>query len=156
MQRRQLRDLRSAILRARMVRVAEVLEPLTMLLRSLVRPGIKEARLEIDVRDSELDKAVADRLMPALIHLVRNAVDHAIEPVVERTRLGKPTAGHAPLTSRERRHPPERTGREDGRGIDRAAIEKKLGRELPEDADLLDAITTPGFSTREQASETSG
>ena len=155
-QRRQLRDLRSAILRARMVRVAEVLEPLTMLLRSLVRPGIKEARLEIDVRDSELDKAVADRLMPALIHLVRNAVDHAIEPVVERTRLGKPTGGRVTIQSRETGNLLELTVRDDGRGIDRAAIEKKLGRAVPDNEALLDAITTPGFSTREHASETSG
>jgi two-component system chemotaxis sensor kinase CheA len=155
-QRRQLRDLRSAILRARMVRVAEVLEPLTMLLRSLVRPGIKEARLEIDVRDTELDKAVADRLMPALIHLVRNAVDHAIEPVVERSRLGKPNAGRVTIHCRESGNLLELTVRDDGRGIDRAAIEKKLGHAVADDDALLEAITTPGFSTREQASETSG
>lgn len=155
-QRRQLRELRSAILRARMVRVADVLEPLTMLLRSLVRPGIKEARLEIDVRDTELDKAVADRLMPALIHLVRNAVDHAIEPVVERTRLGKPNAGRVRIQCRETGNQLEITVRDDGRGIDRAAIEKKLGRALGTDEELLEAIATPGFSTREQASETSG
>lgn len=155
-QRRQLRDLRSAILRARMVRVAEVLEPLTMLLRSLVRPGIKEARLEIDVRDTELDKAVADRLMPALIHLVRNAVDHAIEPVVERTRLGKPNAGRVSIHCRESGNLLELMVRDDGRGLDRAAIEKKLGRAVAGDEGLLEAITTPGFSTREHASETSG
>lgn len=155
-QRRQLRDLRAAILHARMVRVAEVLEPLTMLLRSLVRPGIKEARLQIDVHDTELDKAVADRLTPALIHLVRNAVDHAIEPVVERTRLGKANAGRVAIKCRESGNQLELTVSDDGRGIDRAAIEKKLGHAVPDAEGLLDAITTPGFSTREQASETSG
>jgi two-component system chemotaxis sensor kinase CheA len=127
-----------------------------MLLRSLIRPGIKEARLEIDVRDTELDKAVADRLMPALIHLVRNAVDHAIEPVVERTRLGKANAGRVVIRCRETGNLLELTVRDDGRGIDRAAIENKLGHAVADDDGLLDAITRPGFSTREQASETSG
>lgn len=157
LQRRQLRDLRYAILRARMVRVSEVLEPLTLLMRSLARRGIKDARLELDVLDTELDKAVADRLLPAIIHLVRNAVDHAIEPVVERTRLGKPTVGRVTIRCRESSgNQLELSVRDDGRGIDRAAVETKLGRPIADDTELLDALTTPGFSTREQVSETSG
>ena len=91
LQGRQLRDLRRAILRARMVRVAEVLEPLPLLVRGLARTAQRDVRIEIDARDAELDKAVADRLLPALIHLIRNAVDHGFEDVA---RGG--SASHAP------------------------------------------------------------
>ncbi|HUS33368.1 MAG TPA: chemotaxis protein CheW [Kofleriaceae bacterium] len=156
-QGRQLRDLRRAILRVRMVRLSEVLEPLTLLVRSMVKPGIKEARLELDVRDSELDKAVADRLLPALVHLVRNAVDHAIEPVVERERAGKSRAGTVRIESREG------AGNQlvlsvvdDGRGIDRAVIARRARKELADDDAVLEVLTAPGFSTREKVTETSG
>jgi two-component system, chemotaxis family, sensor kinase CheA len=157
LQGRQLRDLRRGILRARMVRVVEVLEPLNLLVRSLTRPGIKEARLDVDVRDTELDKAVADRLLPALVHLVRNAIDHAIEPVAERRKLGKSEAGRVAICCREGSgNLLELSISDDGRGIDREAVARRAGRAAQDDHELLDILTTPGFSTRERATETSG
>jgi two-component system chemotaxis sensor kinase CheA len=156
-QSRQLRDLRSGILRARMVRVSDVLEPLSLIVRSMTKPGIKEAKLELDVRDTELDKAVADRVLPALIHLVRNAIDHAIEPVVERERAGKPRAGTVLIACREGGgNELELSISDDGRGIDREAIARRIGHVIEDDLALLDAITTPGFSTRDTATQTSG
>ncbi|HEX4451306.1 MAG TPA: Hpt domain-containing protein, partial [Kofleriaceae bacterium] len=92
-QARQLRDLRRAILRVRLIKISEALEPLSLVVRSLVRPGQREAQLDLDTGDAELDKAVADRLLPAIVHIVRNAVDHAIEPPDERAAAGKPRAG---------------------------------------------------------------
>ena len=157
LQGRQLRDLRRAILRARMVRVTEVLEPLALLVRSLGRSAQKEVRLEIEARDTELDKAVADRLLPALIHLVRNAVDHAIEPADERVARGKPSAGTIRVScldvggSRI-----ELTVQDDGRGIDRRAIAARSQRAIDDDAALLDVLTSPGFSTRDVVTRTSG
>jgi two-component system chemotaxis sensor kinase CheA len=157
LQARQLRDLRRGILRARMVRVAEVLEPLWLLVRSLVQPGIKEARLELDVNDSELDKAVADRLLPAIVHLVRNAVDHAIEPISERERAGKPRVGSVRIACRERAgNQLELEVSDDGRGIDREAIARRAGRSVADHTELLDVLATPGFSTRDKATQTSG
>ncbi|HEY5945005.1 MAG TPA: ATP-binding protein [Kofleriaceae bacterium] len=156
-QGRQLRDLRRGILRARMVRVAEVLEPLSMLVRSLVKPGVKEVKLEIDVQDSELDKAVADRLMPAIIHLVRNAIDHGIEPIVEREQAGKPRVGKVRITCYDGAgNQLELSVSDDGRGIDRAKIARKTGKPIEDEVELLDVLTTPGFSTRTTATETSG
>jgi two-component system chemotaxis sensor kinase CheA len=156
-QARQLRDLRRAILRARMVRVAEVHEPLALLVRSLGRSAHKELRLEIDARDTELDKAVADRLLPALIHLVRNAVDHAIEPAEERVARGKPRAGTVAVSCFDvGGNRLELVVRYDGRGIDRRAIAARAGRAVADDADLLEVLTTPGFSTRDVATRTSG
>lgn len=157
LQGRQLRDLRRGILRARMVRLAEVLEPLSLIVRSLTKPGIKEARLELDVQDAELDKAVADRVLPALVHLVRNAIDHAIEPVVDRERAGKPRAGRIAITCRAGGgNELVLTIRDDGRGIDRDAIARRAGKPIADDHELLDVLTTPGFSTRETATQTSG
>ncbi|HSR96203.1 MAG TPA: ATP-binding protein [Kofleriaceae bacterium] len=157
LQGRQLRDLRRAILRARMVRVAEVLEPLTLLVRSLGRGARKEVRLEIDARDAELDKAVADRLLPALVHLVRNAVDHAIEPGDEREARGKPRVGTVQVRCHDvGGHRLELVVRDDGRGIDRREVARRAGRPVDDDADLLDVLTAPGFSTRDVATRTSG
>lgn len=157
LQARQLRDLRRAILRVRMVRVSEVLEPLALLVRSLARPGMKEVRLVIDAHDTEVDKAVADRLLPALVHLVRNAIDHAIEPVEERLAKHKERAGLLTVSCRERGGSQlELVVSDDGRGMDRVAIGRRAGRSVAEDDDLLDVLTTPGFTTADAATHTSG
>ncbi|HEX8706609.1 MAG TPA: Hpt domain-containing protein, partial [Myxococcaceae bacterium] len=116
---RQLRDLRSSILRLRMVRVGDVLERMPLLVRGLRRATGKQVRLELQVGDAELDKAVADRLLPALVHLVRNAVDHALERPEERRAAGKPEEGVVSLACHARS-----SGRldlcvkDDGRGVD--------------------------------------
>jgi two-component system chemotaxis sensor kinase CheA len=156
-QARQLRDLRRGILRARMVRVAEVLEPLSLLVRSLVQPGIKEIKLDVDVRDTELDKAVADRLLPSIVHLVRNAIDHGIEPVEDRERAGKPRVGRIRIACYEGAgNQLELSITDDGRGIDRNAVARRAGKPIEDEAALLEILTTPGFSTRTTASQTSG
>jgi len=156
-QARQLRDLRRAILRARMVRIAEVLEPLALLVRSLSRSGPRMVQLELEARDTELDKAVADRLLPALIHLVRNAVDHAIETPDQRATAGKPRTGTVRVSCHEvAGNFIEVVVSDDGRGIDRAAIAKRSDRAVDTDAELLDVLAAPGFSTREVATTTSG
>ena len=157
LQGRQLRDLRRAILRARMVRVAEVFEPLSLLVRSLARSSEKAVRLEVDARDTELDKAVADRLLPAMVHLVRNAVDHAIEPAAERLARAKPASGTIRVACTEiAGNQLELVISDDGRGIDRAAIGRRAGQPIADDAALLDVLCGSGFSTRDVATRTSG
>jgi two-component system, chemotaxis family, sensor kinase CheA len=157
LQGRQLRDLRRAILRARMVRVAEVLEPLSLLVRSLSRSAQKDVRLELDARDAELDKAVADRLLPALVHLVRNAVDHAIEPAEQRVASGKPGVGVVKVSCLDvGGNRLELVVQDDGRGIDRQAVAQRAQRSVDDDAALLDVLTSPGFSTRNVVTRTSG
>jgi two-component system, chemotaxis family, sensor kinase CheA len=157
LQGRQLRDLRRAILRARMVRVAEVLEPLVLLVRSLARSAQKEVRLALEARDVELDKAVADRLLPALVHLVRNAVDHAIEPADQRVAAGKPRVGTVTVSCLDVvGNRLELVVQDDGRGIDRGAVAARAKRVVDSDEDLLDVLTAPGFSTRDVVTRTSG
>ncbi|RKH68531.1 chemotaxis protein CheA [Corallococcus llansteffanensis] len=155
---RQLRDLRSAILRLRMVRVGDVLERLPLLVRGLRRTTGKSVRLELDVGDAELDKAVADRLLPALVHLVRNAVDHALELPEERVAAGKPPEGLVHLGCHARSSGQlEITLRDDGRGVDAKAVAKAANAPVPESVDgLLDLLCRPGLSTRQEATSTSG
>ncbi len=155
---RQLRDLRGAILRLRMVPFADVLARLPLVLRALQRSTQKDVRLVlIDPNDAELDKAVAERVFPALVHLIRNAVDHGIEPQAERLRRGKPPQGTVRVgclmrTNRQL----EITVSDDGGGIDRELVAKASGQVVTDDRSLLEAICRPGLSTREQATSTSG
>jgi len=155
---RQLRDLRAAILSVRLVPVTEVLERIPLILRGARREGGRQVRLVLDAGTAELDKGVAERIFPALVHLVRNAVDHAIEPPDVRTRLGKPEEGTLVLrcVARSNREL-ELSVSDDGRGIDREAVARRLGHDIgPGEAALLDALCQPGVSTLERATTTSG
>ncbi len=156
--RRQLRDLRASILRLRMVSVAALLEPVPLLVRGLGRATGKAVRLELEGGRSELDKAVAERVWPALVHLVRNAVDHGVEPPDERERAGKPAEGVVRIACAGRSNGRlEIRVEDDGRGVDRAAVARRAGRPTPEnDAALLDLLTRPGLTTLERATRTSG
>ncbi|MFL5360059.1 MAG: chemotaxis protein CheA [Myxococcales bacterium] len=156
---RQLRDLRAAIMRARMVPVSELLERLPLVVRGITRTSGKKARVEIEGGGgAELDKSVADRIFPALVHLVRNAVDHAIEPPDERARLGKPEEAVIRVSCLERSNQKlELTVTDDGRGVDATRLARKAGREVPSsDAALLDLLTIRGLSSRDEATTTSG
>ncbi len=155
---RQLRDLRAAIVRVRMVPVSELLERVPLLVRGLQRATNRSVRLELEGGSAELDKSVCERLFPVIVHLVRNAVDHAIESPDERARRGKPEEGLVRITCSARSNTRlELTVSDDGRGIDRAAVARKAGRPGPDDdAALLDLLCIPGLSTREIATTTSG
>lgn len=154
----KLDDLRGAIMRTRMVPVAELLARIPLLVRGLCRDTGRLVRLEIDAQDAELDKAVGDRIFPAIVHLIRNAIDHAIEPKEERQRLGKPREGLVRISCSARTNNQlELVVSDDGRGIDAQAVAKKAGREAPQtEAALLELLATPGFSTLERATTTSG
>lgn len=155
---RQLRDLRAAILRVRMVPVADVLDRVPLIVRELRRESRKQIRLVVDAGNAELDKAVAERIFPAIVHLVRNAVDHAIEAPEERIATGKPAEGSLTLTSVAQSNTRmELTIADDGRGVDRALVERRAGHPIANtDAALLDALCEAGLSTRTEASTTSG
>jgi two-component system chemotaxis sensor kinase CheA len=155
---RQLRDLRAAIVRVRMVPVSELLERVPLLVRGLRRSANRAVRLELEGGTAELDKSVCERLFPVIVHLVRNAVDHAIETPDERLRRGKPEEGLLRITCSARSNTRlELTVSDDGRGIDRTAVARKAGRPSPsDDAGLLDLLCIPGLSTRDVATTTSG
>jgi len=155
---RQLRDLRGSIMRARMVPVSKLLERLPLLVRSLSRSVGKSARVEIQAGRAELDKAVADRIFPALVHLVRNAVDHGLEPPAERRALGKPEEGAVVVRCAPRSDSQlELAISDDGRGIDAAKVAARAGTPAPSsEGQLLELLCRPGLSTAESASHVSG
>lgn len=154
----QLDDLRAAIMRTRMVPMAELLARIPLLVRALCHDTGRMVRLEIDAQDAELDKSVGDRIFPAIVHLVRNAIDHAIEPPAERQRLGKAREGLLRIACHTRAsNQLELEFTDDGRGIDAAAVARRAGREVPQTPTaLLELLATPGFSTLDQATKTSG
>ena len=155
---RQLRDLRASIMRARMVSVSELLERIPLIVRGLSRSTGKAARLSMTTGKAELDKAVAEQIFPAIVHLVRNAVDHALETPSERRAAGKPETGLLTVGCRELSDSQlELTVGDDGRGVDAAAVARQAGAPVPSTQQgLLELLTRPGFSTKTTVTTTSG
>jgi two-component system chemotaxis sensor kinase CheA len=125
----------------------------------------KEVQLIIEGKETELDRSVLEVVGDPLSHLVRNALDHGIEPPEERRALGKPVPATVRLTARHADGRILITVEDDGRGMDpaalrQAAVDKGLmSREAAEgltDAETLRIIFAPGFSTSKYVSEVSG
>ncbi|MBD2258364.1 response regulator [Pseudanabaena sp. FACHB-2040] len=132
------------------------------ILRDLTTRFQKPVRLVVVGERIELDVGTARSLEPALLHLIRNAFDHAIETVADRQRLGKPEQGTLTLTLRRQGNAYQLDVEDDGRGIDAQAIQARanaLGLPLTQTdtmADLLAVICQPGFSSETQVSDLSG
>ncbi|MEZ4408095.1 MAG: chemotaxis protein CheW [Polyangiales bacterium] len=155
---RRLRELRAAVLRLRMVPLAEVLGRVNLVVRGLQRSSGKLVRLEVDAGDAECDKVVADQVFPAVVHVVRNAVDHGVETPEERRRAGKPEEATLRVVGRQRSSAEvEVTVSDDGRGVDAAAVASRAGEPAPADDEaLLAMLCRAGLSTRASASAVSG
>jgi two-component system chemotaxis sensor kinase CheA len=155
---RQLKRLRGAITKARMVPLAELFQRLPLVVRGLAKNSDKAVNLVVKVGLSEVDKAVADKIFPAVVHLIRNSFDHAVESKAERLRSGKPESATISVTSDDSSGTNLiLTLSDDGRGIDREAVAKKSGRPIAHsDDELLQQIALPGLSTADQVSTTSG
>jgi len=110
----------------------------------------KKIRVDIAGGGDQVFRPVAEVLMQALVHLVNNAVIHAIEPAAERIERGKPETGSVVVASEKRGKELSITVSDDGRGINREKIQRyanKLGIGK-DDAPLLDILCAPGFTTR--------
>lgn len=160
---RQLRDLREGVLRVRMVPVGEIFERMRFVIRDLSREYQKQINLELSGQDTEIDKLLIERMIDPLMHLVRNAISHGLEPADERLALGKAPAGTITLRAFTVAETVLIEVEDDGRGIDREKIAQRAHQmglhaengKLDDEA-LLDLICSPGFSTREEADRTSG
>ena len=154
----------SEVLEARLTPVREVFDRFPRVVRDLARDLGRQVRLEVEGGDIELDRAVLDEVADPLVHLVRNAIDHGIEPPRDRVKAGKPAEGRLRLSaSRERNSVAIRVA-DDGRGIDRAKILAKAkadglvdaGAESLADDQLLRILSRSGFSTAAVISGVSG
>jgi two-component system, chemotaxis family, sensor kinase CheA len=157
------RQVRDTTLELRMVPVDELFSRFPRVVRDLADRSGKEIELRIIGQDTRLDRTIVERLSDPMIHLIRNAVDHALEPPNERLAKGKPRIGRITLSAG---HEGDRVAirvADDGRGLDRERIVKKgIGLGMvptgtpPEDPRVVGLIFEPGFSTRDTVSELSG
>ena len=154
----KLQELQEVALKVRAVPVSSLFERLRLLARRLVRDCDKRVEVIISGGQEEIDRAIMEQLAPNLEHLIRNSIDHGIETTGERLSLGKAPAGSLKFESVMLADRIMITISDDGRGIDRERVVEKgreLGLPIPE-SDPLELIFVPGFSLREEVSETSG
>ena len=158
-------ELQDHVLDLRMVPVGDILEGYRRTVRDLARELGKEVELEVDGKLTELDRALLDAVQSPLAHLVRNAVDHGIEPPAERERAGKPRAGRLSLRAYHRAGAVVLEVEDDGKGLDprrirRRAVEKGLmapeAAEALPDEETFYLLCEPGFTTRDRVSQVSG
>jgi len=160
---RQLRELREGVMRVRLVRVGEIFRRMPFVVRDLARDSGKKLRLDLAGQSTEIDKFLIERMVDPVLHLVRNAVSHGIEPPEERIRAGKRPEGTVRLAASTLGESVVLEVSDDGRGLDAEAIRRRAranGLQVPDgplDARvLLELVSAPGFSTREAADRVSG
>lgn len=156
-----LNELQETSMKARMVPVATVTDPLHRAVRDLARKLDKNVRWEVRGEDTEMDRNVLEQLADPLLHLVRNAVDHGIEPAAERVSTGKPEQGVVRLHAMQIGSEVIIAISDDGRGIDvdrvRAQAGPQAGREpVAGDDEALYLVFRSGLSTAPFVSEISG
>ncbi len=160
---RKLRELQAAVLDVRMVPLRQVFERVSRVVRGLRRDLGKDVRLEIHGADTELDKLIVESLVDPLMHVVRNALDHAIEPPEERRAAGKSPQGCIRIEALQRGNHVAIEVSDDGRGLELGVLRaraEELG--LVEPGEVLseqeerDLIFAAGVSTRAEVTETSG
>ncbi len=158
-------ELREQVMRLRMVPVGGVFRKHVRTVRDLAATLGKRARLELVGDDTELDKLLVGALDEPLMHLVRNAIDHGLEPPDARLAAGKPPEGVIRLAAAHRGNQVEIRVSDDGRGLDAAKLRRKAlerGIVTPAEAEALDdrgvreLIFRAGFSTAATVSEVSG
>ncbi len=155
--------LRDGVLAIRMLPIETVLGKFRRVVRDLSEELGKDVRLETRGGETELDKNVLDRLSEPLVHMIRNSVDHGLEPAATRLALGKPAQGTLRLFARQEVGEVVISIEDDGAGLDASAIRSKAIERglIPADANLPDSelhrlIFEPGFSTAKSVSAVSG
>lgn len=157
--RRQQAELQA--LRSQTLQSAEA--RLRHLLRQASREAGREAELQVDGAQVEIERGLLDRLMGPLEHLLRNAAVHGIEPPDERERLGKPRVGKVTLAASLAGNELRLTLADDGRGLDAGRIRERAlavgllrADEAPDPRALAALIFEPGFSTASEVTALSG
>jgi two-component system chemotaxis sensor kinase CheA len=158
---RILERLQERTLQARMVPFGTIAEPLRRAGRDLARSLGKAVELEVRGQETELDRGVLEHVADPLLHLVRNAVDHGIEPPEGRLAAGKPPQGTVTVQAMQLGSEVVVTVTDDGRGIDLERVRQRAGEAGDRldgvgDEEALYAIFRSGLSTAATVSEVSG
>jgi len=164
-QARILDELHKCVLKIRMVPVEQLFRRFPRVVRDVAKQCGKDVALELSGQNTDLDKGILDALAEPLMHLVRNSVDHGIEPADERLPAGKPARGTIYLNAYHQGTQVVIEVRDDGRGIDPVALRARAieqGILKPEEAKRLtdqetfNLIFESGFSTASEVTEVSG
>jgi two-component system chemotaxis sensor kinase CheA len=164
-QTRVLDELHKCVLKIRMVPVEQLFRRFPRVVRDVAKQCGKDVALQVSGQNTDLDKSILDSLAEPLMHLVRNAVDHGIDPVDERVAAGKPARGTVFLNAYHQGAQVVIEVRDDGRGMDTSklraqAVQKRIitQDEAPRlnEQEVLNLIFEPGFSTATEVTEVSG
>jgi two-component system chemotaxis sensor kinase CheA len=164
-QARILDELHKCVLKIRMVPVEQLFRRFPRVVRDVAKQCGKDVALDVSGQHTDLDKGILDSLAEPLMHIVRNSVDHGIEPADERLTVGKPARGTIYLNAYHQGTQVVIEVRDDGRGIDLAAlrsraVEKGLLKseeaQRLSDQDALSLIFESGLSTAAEITEVSG
>jgi two-component system sensor histidine kinase and response regulator WspE len=157
--------LHSEVIASRMRPFADVTRGFPRMIRDIARQLGKQVELQINGPGTQVDRDILQRIEAPLSHLLRNALDHGIETPEERVLSGKPACAVLRLTATHNAGMLSIQVEDDGRGIDldalksrivaRGMVSETMARELSE-AELLEFLFLPGFSTRDQVTEISG
>jgi len=164
-QGRVLNDLQHSVMKIRMVPVDQLFRRFPRIVRDVGRQSGKEVELIVRGGQTDLDKSILDAIAEPLTHLVRNAVGHGIETAEERVRAGKRPQGTLRLGAYHQGNQVVIEISDDGAGIDAEKVRQRaLSQGLLNagqaarltEAETLDLILQPGFSTAEEITELSG
>ena len=161
---RLIASLQEEITKSRMVPVGQAFERFERLVRDASHELGKQVLLELKGTDIEVDKSVLDEIGDPVMHLLRNAIDHGIETPAERKKSHKPPVARLVLSAERERAAVVINVEDDGRGIDSGKVLKNARaaglvpstQESLSDAEILELIARPGFSTSSAVSRLSG
>jgi two-component system chemotaxis sensor kinase CheA len=149
--------LQQAIMETSMVPIAVLFNKFPRLVRDLSRKLGKDVELRIEGQETEIDRSLVEVLSDPLTHIIRNALDHGIEPAAQRLAAGKPAVGCVTISAQPLGGRIVIEVADDGRGLDVEKIRRKA--EAPaemSDEEVIQYIFSPGFSTKEDVTDLSG
>ncbi len=160
---RKLRELQTGVLEIRMIPLSQLFDKLTRTATRIAKGLNKDIELEFYGADTELDKLITEELTDPMMHIIRNSIDHGIEPGEERMIAGKPAKGKIVIRAYQKGNHVLIEIEDDGRGISLSAVRKKAVEKgmieqsaKPTKDELINMLFLPGFSTKSDVSEVSG
>jgi two-component system chemotaxis sensor kinase CheA len=161
--KRIIENLQEWSIKLRMVPIGHALTRYKRMVRDLSRQREKEVNLTIEGESTEIDRAIIESLESPLLHILRNSIDHGIEPPDEREKAGKDPVGNLKIKAFEESGSIMIAIEDDGRGIDPDAVyEKAMEKGLIEPSaklsksEIYNLLFSPGFSTAEEVTDVSG
>ncbi|MCL4558393.1 MAG: chemotaxis protein CheA [Deltaproteobacteria bacterium] len=160
---RKLKELQLGVLEIRMIPLSQLFDKVTRTATRIAKGLNKEIELEFYGADTELDKLIIEELTDPMMHIIRNSIDHGIEPAEERLIAGKPAKGKIVIRAYQKGNHVLIEIEDDGRGISLSSVRKKAVEKgllqpsaKPARDELFNMLFLPGFSTKSDVSEVSG